>query len=481
MEEKYRILINNEGFLKRVAIMSDNRIEYLFISRPDLFTGVGNIYKGRIDKVISGLNAAFVNIGGPKNGFLPFEKEECLYLDGESADMPAETVSGKRRSGEEIFVQISKPMTEDKGMKLTTKISLPGRFIIILPQSSLRTISKKITDKNERERLMSAASQKIPDNTGFIIRTAAEGKKEKYVLREIKLLLNAWSKVRRYYKVKKAPSVLWEDLPVYTKIIRDFANNRYEEIISDDVRIFKEVKRYVNLFIPELNGKVRFHNENTPLFTKYGIEKEIEKSLSRKFFLPSGGYLLVEESETLNAIDVNTGSSDKNSFRATILNTNMEAAREIPRQIRVRNLSGLIIIDFIDMKYQRQRKKVFDEFNRNLEIDKAQINILSISKLGLVEMSREKTEHRLSDIFTKKCQFCRGNGALRNVYLDALTLKNAVFSSIAKENKKKLTVEISRQLYAFIKENRYMEKLVRDRKLAFRENPGFDEGQFKIQ
>lgn len=482
MKESYRILINNEFFLKRVAVMSEKRIEYLFIDRPDLFTGVGNIYKGRIEKVISGLNAAFINIGAQRNGFLPFGKEECLYLDGETDDKLAENDFKKHSRGEEIFVQISKPMTEEKGMKLTTQISIPGRFIIILPQSPLRTISRKITDKKERERLMGIALKKVTDNTtGFIIRTAAENQKEKYILRELKLLLNAWSKIKRHAKVKKAPSILWEDLPIYTKIIRDFANNDYKEIIVDDQKIFKEVKRYVSLFLPELNGKVKFHSDKTPLFMKYGLEKEIENSLSRKVYLPSGGYLLVEEGTTLNAIDVNTGSSDKNNFKATILNTNIEAAREIPRQIRVRNLSGLIIIDFIDMRHQRQRKKVFDEFNQNLEIDKAQINILSISKLGLVEMSREKTQFKLSDIFTQKCQYCKGAGATKNIYMDALTLKNTIASHLLKNSSRKLKVETSRQLYGFIKETRYLENLVRSRKIMLSENLSFEEGRFKIQ
>ncbi|HNS32604.1 MAG TPA: Rne/Rng family ribonuclease [bacterium] len=466
--------------MKRVAIMSEDKIEYLFISRPDLFSGVGNIYKGRIEKIIHGLNAAFINIGGPRNGFLPFEKEECLYAEGEVDSNVKEPAPRKHSVGDEIIVQISKPMTEEKGMKLTTQISIPGRFIVVLPQSSLRTISKKITDKAERERLMTIVSKKITDNTGFIIRTAAEGQNEKFLLREVKILLNSWSKIKRYAKVKKAPSILWEDLPIYAKIIRDFTTRDYHEILVDDPRIYKEVRRYVSIFVPELHGKVKFHNENAPLFIKYGIEKKIENALSHKVFLPSGGYLLVEEGETLNAIDVNTGSSDKNSYRATIFNTNIEAAREIPRQIRLRNLSGLIIIDFIDMRQERQRRKVFNEFNANLEIDKAQINILAISRLGLVEMSREKTEFRLSEIFLDKCPNCKGSGAVKNTYLDALTLKNGIALLLMKSPQRKINVEVSRHMYGFINETHYLENLVRNRKILIKENLLLEEGQYKI-
>ncbi len=480
MKDTYKILINNENFLKRVAIVSENDIEYLFISRPDLFTGVGNIYKGRIEKIIHGLNAAFINIGGPRNGFLPFEKEECLYMEGEVDTKPDNPVPRQHSVGDEILVQISKPMTEEKGMKLTTQISIPGRFIVILPQSSLRTISKKITDRAERERLLKVVSGRITENTGFIIMTAAEGQKEKFLAREIKVLLNSWSKIKRYAKVKKAPAMMWEDLPVYTKIIRDFANKDYTEIVVDDTRMYREVRRYVSVFLPELHGKVKFYNEKTPIFIKYGIEKKIENSLSYKVFLPSGGYLIIEEGETLNAIDVNTGSSERNNFRATIFNTNLEAAREIPRQIRVRNLSGLIIIDFIDMRQERQRKKVFSEFNANLEIDKAQINILSISKLGLVEMSREKTEFRLSDVFMDKCQHCKGNGAVKNIYVDAISLKSVIVSHLSKNPQRRFNVEVPRQLFGFLNETRYLEIYVRNKNILLKENLMLEEGQYKI-
>ena len=481
MENKFKILISNETFLNRVAIVSENQIEYLFVNRPDLFTGVGNIYKGSIEKIIHGLNAAFINIGGPRNGFLPFNKEECIYLEGEHLGKTDKVPIHKHTKGEEILVQISKPMTDDKGMKLTTHLSIPGRFLVLLPQSPLRTISKKITDKTERERLVSAVTKRIKNNDiGFIIRTAAEGQNEKYILREVKILLSFWNKIKRFAKVKPSPSILWEDLPLYTKIIRDFANKNYTEIIVDDAKTYKEVKKYVSIFLPELNGKVKFYNESTPIFTKYCIEKKIENSLSNKVFLPSGGYLLIEEGETLNAIDVNTGSSDRNNIRATIFNTNIEAAREIPRQIRIRNLSGLIIVDFIDMCQEKQRKKVFNEFNANLDIDKAQINILSISKLGLVEMSREKTEYRLSDVFMDRCTCCKGNGVLRNIYIEALMLKNSILNQLSKNPKKKLSVEVSRDLFEFSKETLFLDKLIKEKKIFLKENLFLENGQYKI-
>jgi Rne/Rng family ribonuclease len=481
MKAQYRLLISNEQFLKRLAITGNNRMEYLFINRTDLQTGVGNIYKGRVERVISGLNAAFVNIGESRNGFLPFEKEEPLYNLAETSDGPQEQVTKPYKAGEEIIVQISKPGTGEKGMKLTTKISIPGRFIILIPNSSLRTLSKKITDRTERERLMDIVKKRIFDNTGFIIRTAAEGKSERYIIRELKILLNTWSRIRRYNKVKKAPSILWNELSIFTSVIRDYVTSDFKEIIVDDEKTFKEVKRYVNMFLPEMHGKVFLHIEKgRSLFMKHGIEREIEKSLSDRVFLPSGGYLIIEEGETLNAIDVNSGSSEKNNLKATVLNTNVEAAEEIPRQIRIRNLSGLIVVDFIDMKHQKERRTVFKTLNENLEIDKAQTKILSISKLGIVEMSREKTDFKLSDILLDRCGKCKGTGYVKNTYFTALKMRNELLTYLSNNPGKKAGVEMSSVLYNFIINEPVLYALMKKRRISLHPNSTLEPEVFRI-
>lgn len=481
MKTQYRLLISNEQFLTRLVTMADNRVEYLFIARPDVHTGVGNIYKGRIERVISGLNAAFVNIGESKNGFLPFEKEEPLYKVPESSDESPEQSKKIHKAGDEIIVQISKPGTAEKGMKLTTKVSIPGRFIILIPDSPLRTLSKKITDRAERERLMNIVKKRIFDNTGFIIRTAAEGKSERYVVRELKILLNTWSRIKRYAKVKKAPSILWNELPVFTNVVRDYVTSDFKEIVVDDDKTFKEVLKYVNLFVPEMHGKVVLHKERQrPLFVKHGIEREIENFLSDRVFLPSGGYLIIEEGETLNAIDVNTGSSSKTNLKATVFNTNLEAAEEIPRQIRVRNLSGLIVVDFIDMKHQRERRKVFKTLNDNLEIDKAQTKILSISRLGIVEMSREKTDFKLSDVLLDRCEKCKGSGYVKNTHFAALKFKNELSAHLLKNPGKKTGVEVSSALYNFILNERSLYDMLKKRRVSLHENSTLEHNSYKI-
>ncbi|MCM8761928.1 MAG: Rne/Rng family ribonuclease [Candidatus Omnitrophica bacterium] len=480
MKEKFRLLINRECFLNRAAITSDNHIEYLFVNRPDVLS-VGNIYKGKVERVITGLNAAFVNIGEFKNGFLPFEKEDTIYQSYEVEEHTLKSMKKPYRTGEDIIVQITRPGTAEKGVKLTTKISLPGRFLILIPDSNLRTISKKIIDRKERERLLSIANRRITGNTGFIIRTASEGKDERYIVREIKILLSTWNRIRRYAKVKRAPSLLWGELPLYINVIRDYVTSEFKEIIVDDEKTYKEIKRYVSHFIPEIYGKlILYKNDEGPLFMKYGVEKEIEGFLSDRIFLPSGGSLIIEEGETLTAIDVNTGSSEKKSFRDTIFITNMEAAEEIPRQIRGRNLAGLIVVDFIDMKDPKERSKVFKTLNENLEIDKAKTSILSISKLGVVEMSREKTDFRLSDILMDVCSKCNGRGYIKNVYYSALKFKNEVLSYLVKNPEKKISVEVSESLYDFIYREGHLYEIIRKYNITCRESKILRDYEFKI-
>ncbi|MCX8082219.1 MAG: Rne/Rng family ribonuclease [bacterium] len=480
MKGNYRLLINNEGFLTRVALMSDNHVEYLFINRPDILS-VGNIYKGKVERVVTGLNAAFVNIGEFKNGFLPFEKEEMIYQPYEVEEQALQSIKKPFRTGDDVIVQVTRPGTAEKGVKLTTKISIPGRFLILIPDSNIRTISKKITDRKERERLLTIFNRRITGNMGFIIRTASEGISERYIVREIKILLLTWNRIKRYARVKRAPTLLWQELPLYINVIRDYVTPEFKEIIVDDEKTYREVKRYVNLFIPDIYRKITLHKDvSYPLFMKYGIEKKIEGFLSDRISLPSGGSLIIEECETLTAIDVNTGSSEKKTFKETVFTTNMEAAEEIPRQIRGRNLAGLIVVDFIDMKDSKERSKVFKTLNENLEIDKAKTSILSISKLGVVEMSREKTDFKLSDILMDVCDKCNGKGYIKNLYYSALKFKNEVMAQIMKKPDKKISVDVSEKLYDFIYNHRPLYEILRRYNITCRESSVLRNYEFKI-
>lgn len=480
MKEKFRLLINKESFITRVAILRDNNVEYLFVSRPDILS-IGNIYKGKVERVITGLNAAFVDIGELKNGFLPFEKEETIYRTDEIEESFSEVRKKPYFTGEDIIVQTTRPGTAEKGVKLTTKISLLGRFIILIPDSKLRAISKKIVDRKERGRLLKIAERVITGNAGFIIRTAAEGKDERYIARDIKVLLSTWSRIKRYAKVKSAPCLLWQEPPLYISVIRDYVTSEFQDIIVDDQQVWKEVSRYVNAFVPEMRRKIILHRENQgALFWKYGVEKQIEGFLSERVYLPSGGSLIIEEGETLTAIDVNTGSSEKKSFKETVFITNMEAAEEIPRQIRGRNLAGLIVVDFIDMKDPRDKSKVFGVLQKNLEIDKAETSILSISKLGVVEMSRERSDFKLSEILMDVCDKCKGRGYVRNIYYYALKFKNEIMARVVENPDKKITVDVSENLYDFIYKNRLFSTILKRYNVNCRKDKLLQDNEFKI-
>ena len=266
-------------------------------------------------------------------------------------------------------------------------------------------------------------------------------------------MLSVWNKIRRYAKVKTAPSILWQELPLHINVIRDYVTSEFKEVIVDDEITYKEVKKYVNSFVPEMIGKLSCIKTRDAVM-KHGTERKIEGYLSDRVFLPSGGSLIIEEGETLTAIDVNTGGSEKKSFKETVFATNIEAAEEIPRQIRGRNLAGLIVVDFIDMKGVKENNKVFKALNQHLAMDKAKTNILSISKLGVVEMSREKMDFKLSDLLMDVCDRCNGKGYIKNIYYSAIKFKNEVLMHAAKNRRKTIYVDVSETLYDFIYKNR---------------------------
>ncbi|MCD6408155.1 Rne/Rng family ribonuclease [bacterium] len=479
MKGKFKIFINEEKNLLRIVITKNGQVEYLFLDTPSIHPEVGSIYLGKIENTVSGLGASFVSLGEGKTGFLPFEDEE-IYMEEEFILERDLSLSGYYKKGEEVIVQITRPGDEKKKMKLTKKILLPGRFLILMPGISKRGISKKITDLKERKRLFEIAKEIVPENFGFIIRTAAQYKEKDYILKEAKHLLGVWKKIIRYSKVKKAPSPLWEEIPLYLRIIRDYVNEEFDEVRVDNEFIYKEIKKYVDMFVPELNGKVKLYKEGVPLFLRMGIENQLEKFLTRKVYLHSGGYLLIEEGETLTAIDVNTGTSEKENIKETIFNTNMEAAREIPRQIRVRNISGLIIVDFIDMKEKKEKEMVFERFKENLREDKVKIKLLNFSELGLVEMSRKRTNFSLKEILFRECEECKGTGKIKSVPLIFTDLKKEIwFRTIHNPDVKKYRIEATTELYNYIMENNLLPTLCRKKKIEVIENT-FLEEPFRI-
>ncbi|MCM8770088.1 MAG: ribonuclease E/G, partial [Candidatus Omnitrophica bacterium] len=314
------------------------------------------------------------------------------------------------------------------------------------------------------------------------IRTAAEGKTVDQLKKDVKVLLETWSSIRNRASRSQAPRLLWEELDLASSILRDYAGEKTTKIITDNDRCYKKLRQYLRIFIPELLPCLTFHRSRLPLFTQLKLEEQIRSFLQPRVDLPSGGYMFFEESETLNSIDINTGGSVKRNLEETIFNTNGEAAREIPRQISVRNLSGLIVIDFIDMRSESHRRQIFQILEKALEEDKARTKILHISKLGLVEMSREKVGLSLRQILLENCPHCGGTGRIKSSALAAIELKEKLLTGLVSEPRKKFTVTLSQKLAQFIQENHVLELGFMERKkIMFKVLPTADADYFSVQ
>ncbi|MCM8767694.1 MAG: Rne/Rng family ribonuclease [Candidatus Omnitrophica bacterium] len=475
--KKYRIYISSDKVILRVVIEKKGKIENLFISKPFFEPEIGNIYKGKVDKFLQGLNSAFINIGEMKSGFLQLNKSEFYLSTEEDEEVRSEQIL---KEGKEVLVQICKPGEDEKSPKVTEKIVLPGRFFVLIPNLKIQKISKKIKDINERKRLIRIFKRTIGEKFGFIIRTAAINKKEFYIYREIEHLLNIWKRIKRDYRKKSAPSLLWKELPLYLKVLRDYVDENCEFVEVDDEEIFREVVKYANLFIPELKGKVNLYKDKIPMFIKYGFEEEFENFISKTVFLPSGGYLIIEKGKTLTAIDVNSGSMEMENFEQTAFKTNMEAANEIPRQIKCRNLSGLVIIDFIDIRKELE-KKVFKKFIENLKEDKSKISVLFISQLGLIGITREKNDYSIYNLLLKECSYCEGYGINESLEIIYLKLRKKIFEIFSdKAYNEKLEIEISQSLYEFIFKNQLFKNFLFFDRIKFKVNNQLKKNEFKI-
>jgi len=464
MKKNEVILINCEHFLTRVVLLRDKRIEQLFVELLEENSCVGNIYLGKVVNVLKGIDAAFVDIGTERNGFLPFEQPDETYVVESIEEEKQEEKFASYQTNQELIVQVVKPPSALKGAKLTTKISLPGKFLVLMPFSCRRTVSRRIEDTDERKRLIQIFNQLIPADYGYIIRTAAAGKTAEQIKRDVRFLLDTYNSIKKRVSRCRPPCLLWKELDLPTSVLRDYVTENTTQIIVDEEHTYKKLRQYLRSFTPEVLPSLNLYRSRVPVFVHFGVEEQMHSFLQSRVGLPSGGYLLFDESETLNSIDINTGSSMRANLEETIFHTNMEAAREIPRQIVVRNLSGLIVIDFIDMRSEAHRRKIFQILDKALEEDKARTKILHISRLGLVEMSREKVGLSLRQTLLDKCPHCGGSGRINSIAWTALQLKNELMSKIGGHPRDKFKVALSETLAKFLRQNRVLELNFLERK-----------------
>jgi len=405
-----REILANVSFEEtRVAIIEDGRIVEILWERQADRNIVGNIYKGVVENVLPGISSAFVNIGFEKNAYLYVS--DVLPPEGRTSRGPIDECLKK---GQSILVQVAKEAISTKGMKVTMDIALPGRYMVFTPFQEHRGISKQIDDKAERDRLTAAIehlSAKYFKGKGAVVRTEAEGASDSELEEEARYLARLWEDIQRKAQAARAPALIHRELDLVLQVARDYLNDEVKIFLIDDRQAHQEALEFVSRLCPGLKNRVRLYEAKTPIFTAFNVEEEIENMRKSKLPLPSGGTIIIQEAESLCAIDVNTGRfTGSRSQEETATATNIEAAIECAHQLRLRNIGGIIVIDFIDMKKASNRQKVGETLQQAMKRDRAKVRILPITRLGLVEMTRERKRESTMSLLTEECPQCQASG-----------------------------------------------------------------------
>ncbi len=444
---KRQILINAAPHETRVVIMEDNVLVELMLDRPDAQRTVGDIYLGRVEGVLPGIQAAFVNIGTDKAAFLHVsdladeDPEASEEEKGVRRYPPIQTLIKK---GEELLVQVTKEAIGTKGPRVTAQVSLPGRYLVYMPRSEHIGVSRKIEDRDERTRLRRLMRDILPpEGGGVIVRTVGEDAKRKPLDREIKGLMKTWKRIETRVAESQAPALVHQEAHLAAGIIRDLFSEKVDSLTVDSREIFNEVRAYLEAVDPDLMRRVSHYDGTVPLFDKYEIEDEIHRSFERRVELPSGGHVVIEPTEGLVAIDVNTGRyTGKKDPEKTILRTNLDAAREIARQLRLRDIGGIIVVDFIDMEDKANRDKVMQELRMHLSRDRARTKAFQISELGLVEMTRQRVRPSIYHTVTRPCPYCDGAGRIVAPATVVRRVERAVRRVAAAKDERRLVIRL---------------------------------------
>jgi ribonuclease G len=488
---KKEIIINAGANETRIAITEDGRLAELFVETANKEKMVGDIYFGKIAKVMPGIKAAFIDIGLGQDGFLHFsdignrfEEYSAMIGDedeeGEEPKEPAaekaavETPATEHRAppaasshdrgrrdnhrspprkdiqlekGQEIIVQITKEPVGKKGVRVTSEVSLAGRFLVLLPFDGKIGISKKISSFKEKRRLRKIVQTILPEGFGVIIRTVAEGKDETSLTNDLKDLITTWREVEKTVKSEQAPCLLYKDMSTTSSVIRDLFSNDVSRVVIDSRKLHKEIRAYIKYTSAQLLDKIELHKDRRPIFDVFGIEKEIETTLSRKVWLKSGGYIIIEPTEAMMVIDVNSGRyAAKKEQEQNSLRTDLEAAREINRQLRLRDIGGIIVCDFIDLDDERNKRKVYEELKKEFRKDRAKVTVLPMTEFGLVQITRQRIRQNILHSFTEPCPACGGTGLVqsRTTTLNQIERWIRRFKSEGKESR--ITLKVNPQL-----------------------------------
>ncbi len=479
---KQDIYINCPPHESRIAIVEDGFLAEFLLERKQERGIAGNIYKGKVARVLPGMQAAFVDIGLDKAAFLHVSDfftgsegvenplastdDEIVFESPKPPSYRRLPIERQLSRDQEILVQVAKDPLGMKGARITSHISLPGRYLVFMPTSSHIGISRRIADDKERKRLKEIALSLSTEEGGFIVRTACEGRNKREIQKDLSFLTKLWKGIQKKAESAAAPALIHQDLDLIARTMRDFFTTETHQVYIDQPKEYRRILDFVGQFMPRLKSRIKLYAEADPILDHFGIEEKISKALERKVWLRSGGYITIDRTEALTAIDVNTGRFvGKRNQEETVLKTNLEAAQEIVRQLRLRNIGGIIILDFIDMEKETNRKKVYEALKDAIKMDKARTNILKISELGLVEMTRQRTRESLENTLLSPCPYCEGRGRIKSNVTIAYELLRAVKREKTKlQDGKRIVVKVHPDIANFLydEENRSLDYLERE-------------------
>jgi len=468
------IIINATNEETRIAILEDSRLVELFVERPEYERMVGDIYKGKVSRVLPGMQAVFIDIGLEQNAFLHFSDVSASYqdyfIDYDEEDAPDNKPKRRRgndfdvaknlKKGQDILVQIIKEPINTKGCRVTTELSLPGRFMVLIPGKRNIGISRKIAEQKERRRLKDLARQIIPEHFGVIIRTVAEKKQERELRKDLNKLMTTWKKVEAEIKSKEAPSLVYKDMAMASSIIRDLFTSDVGDVVVDSRKLMREIVSYVKYVAPHLSHKVSYYRDKLSIFDHYKIEQEIEKLGHSKVWLKNGGSLVIEPTEALVSIDVNSGKFiGRKDHDSNSLKINLEACREIARQARLRDFGGLIVIDFIDLQSEENKKKVFMELRKEFAKDRSITKIEKLSRFGLIEMTRQRVRPSVVHTINDSCPVCNGTGLVPTLNTTVSAIERWVQRYRTERGDRRITIRVTPDVFRFMNKGRYDRRL----------------------
>lgn len=494
------IIVNAGREETRVALLENGIVTEIYIDRAKDRGIAGNIYKGKVVKVLPGMQAAFVDIGLEKSAFLyvgdvfdsaseyaPMMEDEGIELEIEPRRrrQQSSSIEDLVQEGQDIVVQVSKEPISTKGARVTTYISLPGRHLVMMPGVNHIGVSRRIENVEERRRLREIVSNLKKPNTGYIVRTASEGMSEEELSSDVEFLSRLWGSIMRRKERSAAPALLHNELDLVFRVIRDAFTDEVDRMVIDSEEEYKRVKEFVESYIPQIARRVKLYEEDEPIFEHYGVEIEISRALGRKVWLKSGGYIIIDQTEALTTIDVNTGRYvGKRTLEDTILKTNLEAVREIAYQLRLRNIGGIIILDFIDMEREDNRRKVYSALQEALSRDKAKTTISTISPLGLIEMTRKRVRESLGRILCEPCPYCEGRGYVKSSRTVCYEVLREIRKAFARAEEKKALVTVNSSVADMLydEERQAVEAVEKEfgKKVVIKADPNLHQEQYEV-